>query len=583
MFNETKECENPCPHLLEVASDTFNNKERDDSVLITKIPVDSFMAENNSSAFCSETSSNSIEDDKSFELNSISPSSQDTSGSEFKIQVESISGSEFKIHDSTQEPKDKIQVEPGSDSEFKIQEESVSSSDFKIHGSTHELKNKIEVESISGSEFQIQEAQIEVESVSGSEFKVHDSTEELKNNKLSCPYDKTLGLPSEETFSLLCSKKENENTSSMLGREDHPSIVDMNNHDIIGSTDCSVALVPNNTQTDSLKNAELSYSHPDVSEVDMVLINPDRSDGSFAVEFQPSTPEGLKEPDVQQPQIIEKMETAICLDNSCASSMNVLTEQITWDSANGNGSKKNDSDVSPCDAHHQSHSEVEETYNSPQLSSEFHVKSLENITVANMDTQINLLPQNGSQDSVVDAPLPPLPPLQWRLGKLGSKMPFGATSDPTMTSRQSPTKSFHNSSAPVSLLENNRQPQVNDANSGSRQVVSSKPILFKSVTDDNKQHLSQQGDHGDEKIQSMSLYMPVPSSAMQDGLHQHNLYMSGGEMFYVPYPVTSEINPAQQNGKPRSSSILNRPKNPLIEAVASHDRSTVRSLCYYFF
>jgi len=128
------------------------------------------------------------------------------------------------------------------------------------------------------------------------------------------------------------------------------------------------------------------------------------------------------------------------------------------------------------------------------------------------------------------------------------------------------------------LLENNQQPQFNDANSGSRQTVSSNPILFKSVTNDDKQNLSQHRSHGDEKIQSMSLYMPVPSSTMQDGMHQHNHYIPDGEMFYVPYSVTSEINPDQQNGKPRSSSILNRPKNPLIEAVASHDRSTLRKV-----
>ncbi|KMZ59419.1 hypothetical protein ZOSMA_68G00050 [Zostera marina] len=61
----------------------------------------------------------------------------------------------------------------------------------------------------------------------------------------------------------------------------------------------------------------------------------------------------------------------------------------------------------------------------------------------------------------------------------------------------------------------------------------------------------------------MSLYMPVPSSTMQDGMHQHNHYIPDGEMFYVPYSVISEIN---------------RPKNPLIEAVASHDRSTLRKV-----
>ncbi|XP_039115406.1 SCAR-like protein 1 [Dioscorea cayenensis subsp. rotundata] len=107
-----------------------------------------------------------------------------------------------------------------------------------------------------------------------------------------------------------------------------------------------------------------------------------------------------------------------------------------------------------------------------------------------------------------------------------------------------------------------------------RNVIQSPDTFLEMPTiDDDVRHFSY-GVYGSENMQLMQLSMPQQFG--EPKLSQHDfLYLHGNS--YVQYGVTF---PAIEDEKPNGklSSIRARPRDPLIEAVASHDKSTLRKV-----
>ncbi|KAM0950514.1 putative WH2 domain, SCAR/WAVE family protein [Dioscorea sansibarensis] len=104
-------------------------------------------------------------------------------------------------------------------------------------------------------------------------------------------------------------------------------------------------------------------------------------------------------------------------------------------------------------------------------------------------------------------------------------------------------------------------------------MLSPDAFLAMATTDDDMRHFSY-GVYGSESMQLMHLSMAQQFEEPKVSQHDF-LYLYGNS--YVPYDITF---PAIEDEKPNGklSSIRARPRDPLIEAVASHDKSTLRKV-----
>ncbi|KAJ0975528.1 hypothetical protein J5N97_017493 [Dioscorea zingiberensis] len=106
-----------------------------------------------------------------------------------------------------------------------------------------------------------------------------------------------------------------------------------------------------------------------------------------------------------------------------------------------------------------------------------------------------------------------------------------------------------------------------------RNGIQSPDVFLATSDDDHMCHFS----HGVDESENMQLMnLPMPQQCEDPKACQHDFLYLHGNM-YPPYEITF---PAVEDEKPNGkvSSIRARPRDPLIEAVASHDKSMLRKV-----
>ncbi|KAI3507314.1 hypothetical protein L1887_22259 [Cichorium endivia] len=179
---------------------------------------------------------------------------------------------------------------------------------------------------------------------------------------------------------------------------------------------------------------------------------------------------------------------------------------------------------------------------SPQFSSQINLSDEINYPLPPVFTGLNMLPQLPPINLEEMPPLPPLPPMQWRMGKLQTTSSILPPDDDT---------------------QHSISPQ----------------IASQSSLDLNENIENQKSQHGNNHEDTGSSSQVLPTESTQEGGNEVKLTE---EQIKPQLPYIQFQNVSTSNDDERPNGIrpmkVQRPRTPLIDAVAAHDKSKLRKV-----
>ncbi|XP_078436147.1 SCAR homolog 2 [Wolffia australiana] len=234
-------------------------------------------------------------------------------------------------------------------------------------------------------------------------------------------------------------------------------------------------------------------------------------------------------------------------------------------------------DVSACHSLKGSSEAAEKSTNEVELS---HELSLSEIPDSLLKSETKLVQMEPSELLPLDEdpPPPPLPPIQWRMGKLRpSLFPSmeGMKSTSSPSSDQSCGSPLMASSLELQRIEIRQEFLGTDVNESSPilQPPSIHPIYI--YPEPSNPFLSPKSTETERRVKEMIIEGYFSDTSLSREAASRSLL---GYQGYHMYASEDERFSREEYQRPtrRPSSLLNRPRDPLIEAVAAHDKSTLR-------
>ncbi|CAH1446020.1 unnamed protein product [Lactuca virosa] len=188
-----------------------------------------------------------------------------------------------------------------------------------------------------------------------------------------------------------------------------------------------------------------------------------------------------------------------------------------------------------------------------------------NYPLAPAFTELNMLPQLSPPINLEEMPpLPPLPPMQWRIGKLPNN-------DDQQQNHFPPP--FPQIPSPPSLLDHNENAENhnNHQDTGSSHQV---------LSTESSSHTDEGGNTA-KVAEEQIIILPQPPPTDVEEQQSQNVSTSGQESFRQSN-VSSIHEGDDDDERPNGIGIrpmkVQRPRTPLIDAVAAHDKSKLRKV-----